>query len=196
MKAACLIMILYALPLYAQQECEYKLYVDSLHGFSLQIPKQQSVKDIPGNYRYKVFEKDQEKYYFDVETKRSFINDFLILYLKEVTIESGDTLLAVAKVKARDRQHLRLTGVTSYNRINSLSDWIIDNKIRIIEFDRTLVFKQPDGTTENEDVGPIYYVNITTSNGNFVLTFNFHGYPRKFETDFCRKIVSSIKVIE
>ena len=63
MKLLGMILLLHVLVVYAQDECEFKLYVDSLHGFSMEIPEQEEIIDKEGaTYRYEAVESGNFKY--------------------------------------------------------------------------------------------------------------------------------------
>lgn len=90
MKLICLAVILYALPLFAQDECDYKLYVDSLHGFSMEIPKQLKIDKGNAYYEYISREYGSPKYKFYVSSKRQFIDDFMGYDSEKLNVESDE----------------------------------------------------------------------------------------------------------
>jgi hypothetical protein len=206
MKLLGMILLLHTLAVYAQDECEFKLYVDSLHGFSLKIPKQQKIIDNEGaTYRYKAVELNKRKYNFDVKQKKQFSNYWLgytdvLISLKDlnayVDVNRNDTLLTIATFRCREKYIHRLTGTLSYFRIDSLFQWTKNNDIRIIEYHRTQVDRLQDGSEFTENVGPRFFLHIITLKGDFVLDFDFYNYILKDDYNIAKKIASSIKIIK
>ena len=204
MKFLYLTVILSVFPIHAQQECEFKLYVDSLHAFSMEIPEQEEIIDKEGaTYRYEAVESGNFKYSFDAKQKKQFSNSWLgysdvLLSLQDINVDVDptDSLLTFAIFKCRDKYFHKLTGVTKYYRIDDMNQWYKNNAIRILEFQRTLVYDQPDGSKIIENVGPRFFLHLITPKGDFVLDFNFYKYILKDDYQIAKKIVTSIKVLE
>ena len=199
MKLICLLLILFVLPLYAQDNCDYQLYVDTLHGFSMEIPQnQQIIKDISHKDRYEAKESGKILYSIYVESKTKFFEYYIGDALQEIKldVDQSDTLLAVATVKCRNKFFLRHTGVTSFYRIDSLIQWPKYNDLRIIEYQRTLVFEKPNGSLKYEIVGPMFFVELFSGVDGYILEYDFSKYIKTEDYNTAKKIVSSIKVLE
>lgn len=197
MKYIFFILIIYVSQIYAQQESDLEQYVDTLHGFSMMIPNQQEIKkDKYAVYGYMARESVEKYYKFYITTKKRFIEDFLSHYFENLYVDSTDTLFSIAKIQCINRYHLRLTGVISYFRIDSIIQSTNNHNKRIIEFHRTRVYEQPDGSIEYEKVGPEYFINLLTAKGEFILNFDFYFYFKEKDYNVCRNIVSSIKTFE
>ena len=190
MKLICLLLILYVIPLYAQDECDYKLYVDTLHGFSMKIPRKQKIEKISyetNTYRVKMFGEFQYKFY--LESKDRLLSSLG----NNVELDSSDILLSMAENKCYFSLKSRGDRAEGYGRLDSLIQWTNDYNIRIIEIQRTQVFKVFDGSFEYEKVGPLFLIKLITGKGEFFLSFDFYDY---YDYEAIMKIISSIKVIQ
>ncbi|MFC2133693.1 hypothetical protein ACFLTH_03675 [Bacteroidota bacterium] len=187
-----LIIILYSLPLWAQSISRSDEYVDSFeyidttYGFWLNLPEVGKATHIWDYYTYETL-----SFKFSVYTHKRFL--FFKHHVSDV--DKSDTLLSLAKHEAYDYDYHNLSGGERYFRTDSLFEWNKYEGIRIIEFQRTEVFKLRSDPAIYEKVGPLYVVELNTSKGIIILIFNFRKYSSKYDIPYCRKIVSSINLL-
>jgi hypothetical protein len=183
-------MFLYALPLYAQDVCEFKLYVDSLHEFSMEIPINQKIEQISyAKHRYVSKVSDKFQFKFLVQSKTNFLSTLR----DNEKLDPADTLLSMAENKCYYSLKSKGDRAEGYGRIDSLLQWTNDYNIRVIEIHRTQVFKVFDGSFEYEKTGPLFLVNLAPAKADIFLSFDFYDY---YNFEVINKIMSSIKVIQ
>ena len=117
MKLICFAVIIYAFPLYAQDECDYKLYVDSLYGFSMEVPYNQNIEQISyAKNRYRVKELEEFQYLFFIESKSIFLSSLR----PDDKLDPADTLLSIAENKCYFSLRSTGPGGASYGRVDTL----------------------------------------------------------------------------
>ena len=198
MKITCLLLLI-SISLQAQQNNNFKQYVDTLNGFSISIPRDYAiVKNIDKDNQYIAHRYGSRRFDIKVEPKSQFYRE----YNWKLSSHEKDTLLAISKINCLNTYHIRANLVDIYNRIDSLIQWNTKKDIRIIEFQRTEVVEHPDnpdGSTGRifyEKVGPIFFVQLNPVAGDLVITFDFLGYIYDGDIKICRDIVTSINLIE
>ena len=202
MKFIYVVIIFYSIPFYAQQS-GYKIYVDSLNGFSMEIPKQYFVSTSRDGYLNDVKEYGSKKFNYSAQSKREFIDSYFPGYRHRIVIEEDDTLLAIQKLLCVNEYHIRASLVTTYNIIDSLIQFSNNNDVKVIEFHRTNVAEHPDddetgieGPVYSDKWGPLYFVELFAAENTMILWFDFWSYSTDYDYNICSNIISSIKLIE